>query len=84
MAFLIDAPLLPSGLFSGDINTVVKRFQEAKQQSATFKKLIPHHSRSCGTAAREQPHTSAASSSHIVPKQDGGLHHIIDIRILIL
>ncbi len=36
-AFLLDAPISPSGLFGDAVNMVVDRFQEAKKQSAAFK-----------------------------------------------
>ncbi len=34
--FLLDTPLVPSGLFGDTVNTVVDRFQEAKKQAAVF------------------------------------------------
>lgn len=39
--FLLDAPVLPSGLFSKSINTVVSRFWEAKRQMEAFDKKLP-------------------------------------------
>ncbi len=35
-AFLLNAPVSPSGLFGGAVNSVVDRFQEAKKQAAAF------------------------------------------------
>ena len=47
-AFLLDAPLSPSGLFGDAARTVVERLQETERQSA-----IPScQSRSHGVAAR--------------------------------
>lgn len=40
-AFLLDAPILPSGLFGDTVNTVIDRYQEAKKQLAAFRELIP-------------------------------------------
>lgn len=54
-AFLLVALLPPSGLFGNAVSLVVKRFQEAKRQSAEFKKFIPRRSWSWGATARLQP-----------------------------
>lgn len=40
-AFLLDAPLAPSGLFGDSVNTVVERFQETNEQSEAFKHFLP-------------------------------------------
>ncbi|XP_046707427.1 uncharacterized protein LOC124387240 [Silurus meridionalis] len=40
-AVLLVAPLLPSGLFSHTISSVVERFQEAKKQSPPFQQYLP-------------------------------------------
>ncbi len=45
-AFLLDAPISPSGLFGDAINMAVDRFQEAKKQSAAFKQYLPRRSKS--------------------------------------
>ncbi|KAI2647266.1 Tol-Pal system protein TolB [Labeo rohita] len=42
--FLLDAPLLPSGLFGTSVEVVVEKFKEAKVQSAALKKYIPRRS----------------------------------------
>ncbi len=34
--FLMDAPISPSGLFGGAVNSVVERFQESAKQAAAF------------------------------------------------
>ncbi len=39
--FLMDAPISPSGLFGGAVNSVVERFQESAKQVAAFQKLLP-------------------------------------------
>lgn len=49
-AFLLNVPLSPSGLFSVAVSSVFERFQEAKFQSAAFKRFIPRCSSSHGAA----------------------------------
>ncbi len=44
--FLLDAPVSPSELFSTSVETVVKKFREAKVRSVAFKTFIPRRSRS--------------------------------------
>ncbi len=44
--FLLNAPVLSSGLFGDTANSVVDRFQEAKRQAAAFEKCLPCHSQS--------------------------------------
>lgn len=39
--FLLNAPVLPSGLFSKSVNTVVNRFWEAKGHAEAFDKFLP-------------------------------------------
>lgn len=39
--FVLDAPLSPSGLFGNAVSLIVKRFQEAKRQSAAFWEVHP-------------------------------------------
>lgn len=43
-SFLLDTPVLPSGLFINAVNTVVNRFQAAKNQSVAFRQFLPHQS----------------------------------------
>ncbi len=104
--FLMDAPISPSGLFGGAVNSVVERFQESAKQAAAFQKLLRIHI--SGAAEQEQPQTSKAkqeikallekeaieyvphsnretgfySRYFIVPKKDGGLRPILDLRVL--
>lgn len=56
-AFLLDAPISPSGLFGDAINNVVNRYNEVKQQWVAFKELVPHH--------MQEP---VASTSHSRPR----------------
>ncbi len=39
--FLMDAPISPSGLFGGAVNSFVERFQESAKQAAVFQNLLP-------------------------------------------
>ncbi len=49
--FLLNAPVSPSGLFGGAVNSVVDRFQEAKKQAAAFQQYLPHWSQSGAESA---------------------------------
>lgn len=40
--FLLDAPVLPSGLFGNAVISVVDRFQVAKRQLAEFSQILPY------------------------------------------
>lgn len=60
--FLLDAPLSPSGLFGGTVNTVVERFQEAKKQVVAFQCFLPRHSQVFGTAEWEQSQPFSSSN----------------------
>ncbi len=44
--FLLDAPVSPSELFGTSVETVDKKFMEAKVRSAAFKSCLPCRSRS--------------------------------------
>ncbi len=44
--FLLDAPVSPFKLFGTSVETVVKKFREARARSAAFKTFIPRSSRS--------------------------------------
>ncbi len=65
--FLLDAHILPSGLFGNAINTVVDRFQEAKQQATAFQLFLPRRSQS-GADRRNQPQPCTSSSYQEVQK----------------
>lgn len=43
-AFLLDATILPQGLFGNTVNIIINKYQEAKCQSAMFRELIPSFS----------------------------------------
>ncbi len=63
--FLLDALLAPSGLFGNAINSVVDRYQEAREQAVAFQWFLPRRSSAQGAAGREQP-TPRTSSSYRV------------------
>ncbi len=42
-SFLLDAPVSPAGLFRTAVETVVRKFREAKVKSAVFEHYIPRH-----------------------------------------
>ncbi len=66
--FLLDAPLVPSGLFGDGVNSVVDRFQEARKQAAAFQRFLPRRSLAQGAAGREQPQPCARSSYRVAQK----------------
>ncbi len=53
--FLLNAPLLPSGLFGDAVGAVVDRHQDARKQAAAFQRFLPRPSLAQGAAGREQP-----------------------------
>lgn len=65
--FLMDTPLLPPGLFGDAVNTVLKRFQEAKKQAAALQRLIPRQGQA---PAREQPKRAPFSLERLIPLAD--------------
>ncbi len=68
-AFLLVAPISPSGLFGDAVNMVVDRFQEAKKQSAAFKQYLPRCSKSKKAALSGRPQPSSSSSYRQVQKE---------------
>ncbi|KAL0163886.1 hypothetical protein M9458_039639, partial [Cirrhinus mrigala] len=52
-AFLLDAPLEPSGLFGDAVNSVVSRYQEARKQAAAFQRYLPRRSLTSAAAGHE-------------------------------
>ncbi len=66
--FLLDAPILPSGLFGDAVNAVVDRFQEAKKQAAAFQRFLPRRSQS-GAERWNQPQPCTSSSYREVQKR---------------
>ncbi|KAI2653808.1 Transposon Ty3-G Gag-Pol polyprotein [Labeo rohita] len=67
--FLLDTPLLPSGLFGDAVNSVVDRYQEARKQAAAFQRFLPRRHLAHGVAGREQPRPSTSSSYTETQKQ---------------
>ncbi|KAL0147482.1 hypothetical protein M9458_057222 [Cirrhinus mrigala] len=67
--FLLDAPLLPAGLFGDAVNAVVDRYQEARKQAAAFQRFLPRRHPAHGAAATEQPRPSTSSSYREAQKQ---------------
>ncbi len=51
MAFLLDTPVSPSGLFGDSVNTVVNRFREAKRYEKAFVRFLPHRAPASGLSA---------------------------------
>ncbi len=67
--FLMDAPLVPSGLFGDAVDSVVDRYQEARKQAAAFQRSLPHRSIALGAAGREQPQPCTSSSYREMQRQ---------------
>ncbi|KAL0165789.1 hypothetical protein M9458_037633, partial [Cirrhinus mrigala] len=67
--FLLDAPLLPSGLFGDAVNSVVDRYQEARKQVAAFQRFLPRRHPAQGAAGQEQPRPCTSSSHRETQKQ---------------
>ncbi len=65
--FLMDAPLVPSGLFGDAVDSVVDRYQEARKQAAAFQRFLPR--RSIAAAGREQPQPCTSSSYREIQRQ---------------
>ncbi len=67
--FLLDAPVSPSELFGTSVETVVKKFKEAKVRSAAFKSCITRRSRSeperRGRPGPSRKRSSADAVSHL-------------------
>ncbi|KAI2647838.1 Transposon Ty3-G Gag-Pol polyprotein [Labeo rohita] len=61
--FLLDAPLLPAGLFGDAVNAVVDRYQEARKQAAAFQRFLPRRH------PAQQPRPSTSSSHREAQKQ---------------
>ncbi|KAL0203138.1 hypothetical protein M9458_001156, partial [Cirrhinus mrigala] len=67
--FLLDAPLLPSGLFGDAVNAVVDRYQEARKQAAAFQRFLPRRRPAHEAAELEQPRPRTSSSYRETQKQ---------------
>ncbi len=68
-SFLLDAPLLPSGLFGNAVCAIVDRQQEARKQAAAFHRFLPRRSLAQGAAGQEQPLPHASSSYREAQKE---------------
>ncbi len=66
---LMDAPLMPSGLFGDAVKAVVDRYQEICKQVAAFQRFLPRRSRTLEAAGREQPPPHTSSSYRDTQKQ---------------
>lgn len=58
-AILLDAPVLPFGLFGASVETVVNRFREVRAQMAAFGKFIPHRVQAPPRTSEPLPGTSS-------------------------
>ncbi len=67
--FLLDIPLVPSGLFDDAVSFVVKRFQEGKKQAAAFQRFLSRRLQVSGAAGREQHQLSSSSSYKVQHKK---------------
>ncbi|KAK2903444.1 hypothetical protein Q8A67_008157 [Cirrhinus molitorella] len=55
-AFLLDAPISPSGLFGEVVSTVATRFREAKRYEEAFVRFLPRRAQESGlSATRSRP-----------------------------
>ncbi|XP_038554603.1 uncharacterized protein LOC119888200 [Micropterus salmoides] len=79
-AFLLDAPLLPTGLFGEAVDAVVNRFRHAKTQGEAFERYLPCRSgprrlRKGGRSFRPAPTAPARSrtSLHGIPLNQPGM-----------
>jgi hypothetical protein len=52
-AFLLDAPVSPSGLFGDAVNTVATRFREAKRYEEAFVRFLPRRAQASGLSATQ-------------------------------
>jgi hypothetical protein len=68
-AFLLDAPLSPSGLFGDAVDVVIEKFQEEKKQAAAFQRFLPLKVSISGSAGRGQTKPSTSSSHRVQQKQ---------------
>ncbi len=64
--FLMDAPLAPSGLFGDAINSVVDRYQEARQEKCAFS-ITEDHLSGRGVGFDHDAGTSVSCSDRVDP-----------------
>ncbi len=62
--FLLDAPILQSGLFGEAVSSVVEKFRSAKTQSAALKQFMPRRIRDHSTPF------SSLSREHSLPRKE--------------
>ncbi len=65
--FLLDAPILQSGLFGEAVSAVVDKFRSAKAQSAALKQFMPRRSRDYST-----PSSSVSREQSLPRKEPSG------------
>ncbi len=96
-AFLLDAPVSPSGLFVDSVNTVVSRFWEAKCYEEAFVRFLPRraqatHSRPGPVSLRREAQKESVAS-RAPPRRDWGAvrhtpqagpeeHHLLEEEVL--
>ncbi len=61
--FLLDAPLVPLGLFGEAVSSVVERFQKAKKQVSVFQRYFPRRVQVSGLLGGSSP--SCIPAPHI-------------------
>ena len=59
-AFLLDAPVSPSGLFGDAVNTVATRFREAKRYEEAFVRFLPRRAQASGPSATQSRPSSVS------------------------
>ncbi len=67
--FLLDAPLVPLGLFGDAVESVVDRYREARRQAVAFQQFLPRRPPAQAAAGREQPQPRASSSYREAQRQ---------------
>ncbi len=72
--FLMDTPLMPSGLFGDAFDSIIDRYQEARKQAAAFQRFLPRRSIVLGAAGWEQPQPCTSSSYREIQKQSVASH----------
>ncbi|XP_059420285.1 uncharacterized protein LOC132155508 [Carassius carassius] len=60
LAFLLDAPVTPSGLFGVAVNTVATRFWEVKRYEEVFVRFLPRRAQASGPSATQSRPSSVS------------------------
>ncbi len=63
-SFLMDAPISKDGLFGDSVTAVVETFRAAKQQSASFRQMIPRRPREIERCQTLMARSHSSSSHH--------------------